>query len=265
MILSFGDSIPGQYEALLGPFLFEPFAEDLAARLPAATDVLEVACGTGRLTRRLAAGLAPGARLTATDVNPDMLSVARQALPDPRIHWAAADMTALPFGDGSFDLGVSQFGMMFPQDKKKALTEMKRVLRSGGWLVFSAWAAAADNPLWAELGTVVREVFGERAPAAMDLPFAMSDEDAVMAMLNNCGFEDARAESVRLKCSIGTAAQAAKGMIEGLPVANAIRDRAPDAITSIEAKLEKRYIDIFGDSQPMQAPLTALIFKARVL
>lgn len=265
MTLSFGESIPAQYETILGPFLFEPFAADLADRLPAANDILEVACGTGRLTRRLADGLASGARLTATDVNPDMLTVARLVLPDTRIHWAAADMAALPFGDGIFDLAVSQFGLMFPQDKKKALAELKRVLRVGGRLVFSTWATAAENPLWAELGKVVREAFGEKAPAAMDVPFAMSDQDAVLAMMEQCGFAEVSVERVRLTCRIGNAALAAKGMVEGLPVANAIRDRAEGAIPRIEEALEKRYIDIFGEAEPMQAPLIALVCKAFVL
>src|SRR5260370_38859955 len=77
--ISFTNSIPEQYEDLLGPFLFEPFAREMAARIRAvaAGDILELACGTGRLTRRLAGGLAEGVGVTAREMGGGLPGVAR--------------------------------------------------------------------------------------------------------------------------------------------------------------------------------------------
>ena len=188
--ISFSDNIAGRYEELLGPFIFEPFAVELAERVREvpAMDVLELACGTGRLTRRLATGLAAGARLTATDINEEMLAVAKEGLPDTDIKWAVADMMALPFEDGSFDLVVAQFGMMFAPDAAKAFGEVRRVLRDGGRFVFNTWAAAAENPVWWALGQVLRGVFGDGADGPTQQPFSMSEEGQVMQLLEDSGF-----------------------------------------------------------------------------
>jgi SAM-dependent methyltransferase len=276
-VLAFKDNIPGNYEALLGDFLFEPFAAGLAADLaaelatapaagirPKPLAVLEVACGTGRLTRHLAAGMAADGRLTASDINPAMLSVAREVLPDPRIDWVTADMTELPFGDGVFDLVVSQFGLMFPQDKKQAFGSLRRVLRGGGRLIFSTWAPATENPVWAELGNTLRAALGGTSSAALDVPFSMSDAAHVTRLLEESGFVDVSVRRVRLVGRIDSAELAARGMVRGLPVITLLQERAPDAVPVVLGQLEQRYVAAFGDARPMGAPLTALVFEARI-
>ena len=264
--LSFVDNIAMRYEELLGPFLFEPFAADLEKRVrrEPATNVLELACGTGRLTRRLAAALAPGATLTATDISLEMLAVARETVGSMAIWWAEADMTALPFADGEFDLVVAQFGLMFAADHSKALQEAKRVLRKGGRLLFNSWAPAAENPVWIALGQSVRSVLGDGANVPMDQPFSLADEGKVLQLMEENGFHDVTASLVRLTCSIESAAAAAQGMVEGLPVINIIRARAPQALPKLLELLEQRYAAAFGDS-PMVAPVSARVFEGRVL
>jgi ubiquinone/menaquinone biosynthesis C-methylase UbiE len=116
----FEGSIPASYDRYLGPTLFEPFAKDLAARLPnkQLTNLLEIACGTGILTRRLRDTLAPEAQLVATDLNPGMLAFAQGKFgANKNLKWQEADAGALPFDDGSFDAVVCQFGVMFVPDK----------------------------------------------------------------------------------------------------------------------------------------------------
>jgi ubiquinone/menaquinone biosynthesis C-methylase UbiE len=264
-ILSFGGSIAEQYEELLGPFLFEPFAADLAERigdLPASS-VLELACGTGRVTRHLAAALGPDARLVATDLNAEMLSVARKAVLHPRVSWAEADIAALPFGDAEFDLVVSQFGMMFPGDKAAAFAETRRVLRPGGRLLFNTWGPGAENPFWALLGDQMRAVFGDGAKEPIAQPFSLSDEQAVLQLLQRSGFVATSVRRLRHLASIETAALAARGMIAGLPVINLLRQRAPDALPGMLERLEARYAEAFGD-RPLVAPVSAWVFEARV-
>lgn len=117
-------SIPENYDRYLGPVLFDPYASDLVARLdlPESASVLELACGTGIVTRRLRDRLGPAARLVATDLNVAMLDYAARKLgPEAAVEWRQVDATDLPFDDQSFDAVVCQFGIMFFPDREKAL------------------------------------------------------------------------------------------------------------------------------------------------
>ena len=135
---SFSGSIPEYYDRCLGPAWFDAFAADLARRLPAKPpgDVLEIACGTGLVTRRLRERLDSTVRLVATDLSNAMLDYARAKLSESKdIAWREADAVKLPFGDGEFGAVVCAFGVMFVPDKQAAFREARRVLKEGGILL----------------------------------------------------------------------------------------------------------------------------------
>jgi SAM-dependent methyltransferase len=121
---SFIGSIPQHYDQGLGPLIFVDYAADIARRVASGhpTRVLETAAGTGIVTRKLRDALSNDARLTATDLNPPMLEVARAKFrAGEQVEFQPADATALPFADGSFDAVMCQFGIMFFPDKAKSL------------------------------------------------------------------------------------------------------------------------------------------------
>src|SRR3954469_3139815 len=131
----FAGSIPAAYDRYLGPMFFDPYAEDIAARLDVGpnSSVLELACGTGIVTRVLRNRLPATARLVATDLNePMMQSAAAKFTQNDAIEWKQADATNLPFDDKSFDAVVCQFGFMFFPDKAASAREAFRVLKPGG-------------------------------------------------------------------------------------------------------------------------------------
>src|SRR5438093_3635799 len=136
----FVGSIPEKYDKHLGPFLFEPYAADFVRRVvfPKGCRVLELACGTGILTRKILESLPGDGWLTATDLNEPMLAHVRGRLKsDPRLEWRTADASKLPFPDDSFHRVVCQFGVMFFPDKLVALQEARRVLKPGGEFAFN--------------------------------------------------------------------------------------------------------------------------------
>ncbi|HEY5795830.1 MAG TPA: methyltransferase domain-containing protein, partial [Bosea sp. (in: a-proteobacteria)] len=162
----FAGPVPEVYDRLLVPLIFQPYAEDMATRVMALhpARILELAAGTGALTRAMAERL-DGASITATDLNQPMLDMASARLPgDDRIVWRQADALELPFADESFDAAACQFGVMFFPDKPKSHREVRRVLRPGGRYLFSSWDAVASNDFTAVLLDALAEVFPADPP-----------------------------------------------------------------------------------------------------
>jgi len=144
----YGGTIPEYYDTCLGPAWFDAFALDLAQRLPARLpgNVLEIACGTGLVTRRLREHIDPASRLFASDIRKAMLDYARHRLVHYEgIEWREADAASLPFGAGEFSAVVCAFGLMFVPDKQAVFREVRRVLKSGGLFLFNVWDRLEEN------------------------------------------------------------------------------------------------------------------------
>lgn len=143
----FAGSVPELYETHLVPLIFQPYAEDLKKRVAAlnASRILEIAAGTGVVTRALATLANDGMSIVATDLNQAMLDRAAAVGTARPVKWQQADAMALPFPDGAFDAVVCQFGAMFFPDKAKAFFEARRVLKPGGHFVFNVWDRISEN------------------------------------------------------------------------------------------------------------------------
>lgn len=162
----FSGSIPELYEKHLVPLIFEPYAADLAQRLASrpVTRVLEIAAGTGVVTRALASALPASVSIVATDLNQPMLDHASAVGTRRPVEWRQADAMQLPFPDGAFDAVVCQFGVMFLPDKAKAYSEARRVLKSGGVFMFNAWDRIEENEFADVVTTALATVFPSDPP-----------------------------------------------------------------------------------------------------
>jgi ubiquinone/menaquinone biosynthesis C-methylase UbiE len=163
----FAGSIPENYDRYMVPLIFAPYAADLAERAASLSPnaVLEIAAGTGVVTRALAPKLAPDARYTVTDLNQPMLDyAASQQPPDSRIIWRQADAMKLPLEDGTFDLVCCQFGAMFFPDRTAAYREARRVLKPGGHFLFSVWDRIEENVFADDVTNALAEIFPNDPP-----------------------------------------------------------------------------------------------------
>ncbi|HET9432411.1 MAG TPA: class I SAM-dependent methyltransferase [Chitinophagaceae bacterium] len=258
---AFEGSIPANYERYLGPFLFEPYALDLVSRLQDKkySDILEIACGTGRVTKHLARSVKHDT-LTATDLNRDMIDVAKETVNDKRVKWMSADAMDLPFDDGSFDLVVMQFGIMFFPDKERGLKEAYRVLKNGGKLIYNTWNKVETNEAIHEGRLIIESYFGNNPPIFYNVPFSMDDERELRTITRRAGFKSITTTLVK-KEGIGPSAMAlAKGLVEGNPVYLAICERSPSLINIIKDHMERVIIEKFGD-QPVRSPLQAWVVE----
>src|SRR5690349_24692748 len=143
----FAGSIPDIYDEYLVPLIFEPYATDIVARLASRplAKVLELAAGTGVVTRRLASALPRDVNITATDLNQPMLDRAARVGTARPVVWRQADAMQLPYEDGTFGAVVCQFGVMFFPDNARAYAEARRVLRRGGVVLLNAWDRIEEN------------------------------------------------------------------------------------------------------------------------
>jgi SAM-dependent methyltransferase len=163
------------YDAFFVPALFEQWADlvlDVADVRPGHR-VLDVGCGTGVLARGAHARVGAHGHVEGLDPNDGMLTAARRAQPD--IDWQPGLAEQLPYPDHSFDRTVSQFALMFFTDPKAALTEMSRVTRPDGRVVFAVWDRLDNNRGYARLAALIEELFGSDAAYAIRAPYQMGD------------------------------------------------------------------------------------------
>jgi len=261
---SFTGSIPEYYDSCLGPAWFDAFAADLAQRLPARPpgDVLEIAFGTGLLTRHVRERLDPGLRLVATDLSKAMLDYARGKLSGlGGIEWREADAVQLPFVDGEFGAVVCAFGVMFVPDRQAAFREARRVLREGGIFLFNVWDRIEENPHAAAGAEVIETLFPGDEEMRFRIPFEMHDPALLRGLLAEAHFREVRIEKKRLQIGGVSARTVATGMIRGTPRSLLIEKRGvplDDVVDKATAALAK-----IGGADPYCAPAQAVIVEAR--
>jgi len=261
---AFVGSIPENYDRYLGPVLFEPFARDLAARLNVPEDgsLLEIACGTGIVTRRLRDSLPPTVKIVATDLNEAMMDYARQKFrADENIEWKQADATELPFDDGTFDAVVCQFGLMFVPNKAKAAEEAFRVLKPGGKFVFTVWDAIELNDLAHTAHTTVAKYFDNDPPDFYQVPFSFHDPEAIETLLRSAGFNEIQVTPVAFTSNASSAREVARGLVHGNPIIAALRERCEERIPEIEAEVASVVAAKYG-ANPVRAKMRALVCSA---
>ena len=183
------------YEERLVPALFRHWTEPvvLAAEIRSGQRVLDVACGTGALARRVAAAVGPNGSVVGLDLNPGMLAVAGRTAPG--IDWQEGSAEALPFDDETFDAVVSQFGLMLFADPVAALKEMRRVLSPGGRLALAVFDGPNRNPAYAAIASVYEQRVGKAVADALRFPFSLGDMEKLLSLFTAAGIESAQTSS----------------------------------------------------------------------
>ncbi|WP_172677024.1 class I SAM-dependent methyltransferase, partial [Aestuariivita boseongensis] len=124
--------------------IFRPLAEATLASIDVsdADVVLDVACGTGIVSRVLRECVSPKTAITGIDLNEGMIATARSITSDApgAFRWHIGNVTDMPFRDGSFTVAICQQGFQFFPDEDAALREIRRVLQPGGRVFLTIWA-----------------------------------------------------------------------------------------------------------------------------
>ena len=176
------------YESLFVPALFEQWTKHLieGAGIREGSRVLDIACGTGILARNALSRTGPGGKVVGVDPAPGMIAAAKEI--EPNIVWKLCSAESLELDDETFDCVISQFGMMFFQDRQKSVEEMFRVLKPGGSLAIAVWNSVEQNPAYADIIAVLQEQVGTAAADALRQPYSLGNTDEVIDVLDNSGF-----------------------------------------------------------------------------
>jgi ubiquinone/menaquinone biosynthesis C-methylase UbiE len=243
------------YDHYLGPILFEPYAKYLASQIDATNvkTALEIACGTGRVTRHIRKALPDSVKLQATDISHDMLNVAKRELSNNDIHFSVEDALNLSFTDNSFDLVICQFGLMFFPDKKKGLDEIIRVLKPGGKLMLFTWDDTLNMPLFKLLvyDLVVPHFRDEENTTRFFIPFSLHDPSLLEGLMNNSGFKNIKVNKIALKSGPHLINNIVKGLFSEHPLGKQIMAKAPEEFEPIAKKFKKGILATYDTARPV--------------
>ena len=262
----FAGSIPAIYEKYMVPMIFEPYAQDMAARLAqlAPKRVLEIAAGTGAVTRAMVARLGADVEIVATDLNQPMLDQAIARGTSRPVEFRAADAMHLPFDDASFDAVVCQFGVMFFPDKPAALQEARRVLRPGGAFVFNAWDRIECNEFPLAVTDALAEVFPADPPRFMArVPHGYHDAAVIARDVTLGGFASHALDTVPARARAESARVPAIAFCQGTPVRNEIESRDASKLASATDAAARMIADRFG-SGAVEGAIQAHVIVARL-
>jgi SAM-dependent methyltransferase len=262
---SWVESMPEVYDRCLGPAVFAPLAGDLATRAQmyagGSTRVLELAAGTGILTAGLVEAL-PDAEITATDLNPAMVTYAAALVPGAT--WRVADAMDLGQEDGwaddSFDLVACQCGVMFFPDKVTAYREVRRVLAPGGMFLFNVWDTVDTHDVEAALTASLGEVFPEDTPDFVArVPHGYADPDRIRADVQAAGLQFKGQVRNVLVGRSPSAATLAEGYCLGTPLRFELQERGDlaDLVPQVAAAMTRR----LGEG-PVEGRLAAYVIRA---
>lgn len=260
---TFAGSIPELYDRHLGPILFDPYAIVTARRLAAFPHdtVLEVAAGTGILTRRMVENL-PAARIVATDLNQPMLEHARLKHRMSGVTFRQVDACDLPFADAAFDLVLCQFGVMFFADKILGFQEARRVLKPGGRFIATVWASLAENALAETVVNTLADRFPEDPPGFLArVPHGYHDPDRIRGDLEAAGFRRIIVETITLPTRPATHRDPAIGFCQGTPTRAEIENRDPDDLQAATEAVADAIAARFGAEQ-IEATMQAHMITA---
>lgn len=257
----FAGSIPELYERFLVPLIFDPYSEDMIKRIVQRTParVLEVAAGTGTVTRKMSLRLPSDTQIVATDLNQGMIDQALRQCDAANIEWRLADAMELPFPDASFDLVVCQFGAMFFPDKARAYRETHRVLRPRGTFLFNVWDTIERN----EFARTVHETVGARFPHdppgfLARTPYGYYDVATIRRDLAEGGFASVEHVVMPSRSHAPSARIPATAFCQATPLRAEIEARGnlDETTGAVESALERR----FGNGI-IEGQIQALVFS----
>jgi ubiquinone/menaquinone biosynthesis C-methylase UbiE len=257
---------PYAYQDYIADPVLRPGVQPLieAAEIGPGDRVVDLACGTGMVTRALLERVGSSGTVLGIDLNPTMLEAAEELSGDRAadgIDWRRGDAASLPIEDGAADAIVCQQGFQFFADKSAALSEMDRALDNAGRMALSVLREIERNPFQLAIADALQAHIGEQAAAVIHTPFAMHDPESIRGLVAQAGFEDVH---LRLETTVvrhSSLDELVPGYLNATPVAEQVASLDPTIQADILAHVRS---DLLGymDDDGLAAPLNFLVVSA---
>jgi len=234
------------YEDFFVPALFQEPAQYVAntIRPHSGEAVLDVACGTGILTRELARAGGPQTSCTGLDCNKAMLEIASQLAPG--IQWQSGFAEELPFGDDAFGRSYCNFGLMFFDDRTRALREMARVTASGGTVCAATWDSLDHSPGYAAICGLLRRLFGVDVARALEAPFVLGDRNDLQKLFAAAELPELEIDTVEMTARFASLDDWLHTDIRGWTLTNMIDDEQLETLRREAQKNLNRFVAADG-------------------
>jgi ubiquinone/menaquinone biosynthesis C-methylase UbiE len=260
------EETPGtRYERELVPAMFMPFARDLVERIEFRDNmqVIDIACGTGIVTRLIGAKLDATSTVTGTDINTAMLDVARANSTgySCKVEWREASAEAQPFNDASADLLVCQLSFMLFPDKPAAAREMHRVLRSGGYLYVSAWRHYSRQPHYKAFIEGLDHFVSAEASNLMKSAFQFETEDSICGPISEGGFQDVYVETVAMDVRFPSSSHFVRTVVGGSILARMGIDISEEILDQLCVHVSNALVD-YETAQELRVPMEAYLARS---
>jgi len=227
------------YDEFFLPALFEEWPDRIleAARIEPGESILDVACGTGVLALAAAERVGQNGSVVGLDINEDMLTVARRKASS--VEWRHGQAENLPFLDAYFDAVVSQFGLMFFDDRQAAVREMIRVLKPDGRLAIAVWDSLENTPGYAAATGLLRRLFGDSVADGLRAPYVLGDVAVLRSLFDGFDLNEMEIKTHQGKASFPSLESWMYTDVKGWTLADVL-DEAQFEILLKEAKRELR-------------------------
>jgi ubiquinone/menaquinone biosynthesis C-methylase UbiE len=246
---TYSGTAPENYERYFVPSIGAPLAEDLAkiAALRPGERVLDVACGTGVVTRLAAQRIGSSGSVAGLDVNPGMLAIARSATPNLAIDWYETSAEAIPLPDGAFDVVLCQMGLQFISNKLGALREMRRVLAPGGRLVLNL--PGPTPPLFAAMADSLGKYISPLAVSFVHVVFSLHDEQELRELMKSAGFHEVDVQTTRKRLTLPPANEFLWQYISSTPLINLVAEASDENRAALEGDVGSKWRDFTTDGR----------------
>lgn len=260
---TYGGTAPENYQRYFVPAIGAPVAEDLiqAAALAPGERVLDVACGTGVVTRLAAERVGATGTVAGLDVNPGMLQVARKVTDDATsIDWYETSAEAMPLPDESFDVVLCQMGLQFIPDKLAALREMRRVLAADGRVVLNL--PGPTPPLFAAMADALAHNIRPQSAAFAHAVFSLSDPDEIRELAQGAGLREVVIQNKTKTLPLPAPADFLWQYVHSTPLVNVVQEASPEQRAALERDVCSKWAAFVSDGVLMlEVPMTTLIAR----
>jgi ubiquinone/menaquinone biosynthesis C-methylase UbiE len=247
------------------PAFFGPCADELLAlAAPVAGErVLDLACGTGVVARRLAARVGAAGAVTGVDINEQMLAFAASAIEGRApVAWHTADAARLPLADAAFDLVCCQQGLQFFSDQAGALREAHRVLVPGGCIALAVWRPVEHNPAFVAFADALERHVSAEAAATMRAPFAGPGREQLRRLLAGASFAEVRILIASLPVRFPSPRAFLHQEVASSPLAGPVGTLGPARLAGLAGELD-RVLAPYADDDGIVLPMQTWLVGAR--